>query len=61
MQKWFIVLTDCNNEDVTTALVNPPSPPPLKLALTGAPNPIDESCRLGQNSVTKIYIYIYKN
>lgn len=42
-----LLLTDSNNEDVTTALVNPP---PLILALTGAPNPIDESCRLGQNS-----------
>ena len=37
------ILTDSNNEDVTTALVDPPV---LMFAQTGAPKPMEESCRL---------------
>ena len=37
------ILTDSNNEDVTTALVDPPV---LMFARTGAPKPMEESCRL---------------
>lgn len=37
------MLTDSNKEDVTVALVIPPV---LMLARTGAPKPIEESCRL---------------
>lgn len=38
------LLTDSNSDDVTTALVTSPT---LMLVRTGAPNPIEESCRLG--------------
>jgi len=38
-----MMLTDSNKDDVTTAFVNPPV---LMFARTGAPNPIEESCRL---------------
>lgn len=37
------ILTDSSKDDVTAALVTPPA---LMLARTGAPNPIDASCRL---------------
>lgn len=41
------VLTDSSNDDVTAALV---APPILMLARTGAPKPIEESCRLINNT-----------
>ena len=37
------ILTDSSNEDVNTALVNLPL---LMFAQTGAPKPMEESCRL---------------
>lgn len=37
------VLTDSSRDDVTAASITPPA---LILARTGAPKPIDESCRL---------------
>lgn len=43
MDDKVLILTDSSNDDVTTASVNPPV---LMLARTGAPNPIEESCRL---------------
>lgn len=42
------MLTDSSKDEVTTALVNPPV---LMLARTGAPKPIEESCRLGKNHI----------
>lgn len=42
----FQLLTDSNKDDVTTAFV---SPPVLMFARTGAPNPIEESCRLSMH------------
>lgn len=42
------ILTDSNNDDVTTAFVAPPA---LMLARTGAPKPIDESCRLVKSKI----------
>lgn len=42
---WVLILTDSNNDDVTRASVNLPV---LMFARTGAPKPIEESCRLGR-------------
>lgn len=38
-----MILTDSSKDDVTEALVTPPV---LMFARTGAPKPIEESCRL---------------
>ena len=43
LANWVLILTDSNNDDVTTASV---SPPVLMFARTGAPNPMEESCCL---------------
>lgn len=43
---WFersLIHTDSSKDDVTTELVTPPA---LMFARTGAPKPIEESCRL---------------
>lgn len=42
----FLILTVSNKDDVTAALVNVPA---LMFARTGAPKPIEESCRLAEN------------
>lgn len=43
----FFILTVSNKDDVTTALANVPA---LMFAQTGAPKPIEESCRLAENT-----------
>jgi hypothetical protein len=42
---WVLVLTDSSSDDVTIALVIAPA---LMFARTGAPKPIEASCRLGK-------------
>ena len=43
-----MALTDSNNDDVTKAFVRPPV---LMFERTGAPNPMEESCRLPENNL----------
>lgn len=52
------ILTDSSNEDVTTALVNPPL---LMFERTGAPKPMEESCCLEKECTLHILSQQRKN